>query len=196
MTPQSAVGGWVPRPMKLKPAPVRTAEPKSSVPCTNTGVRTLGRMWRQMMVRFFTPMPRAASMNERSRSEIVWARTRRVYQGHQVKAIANIALMKFGPRAAAMAIASSSGGNARKTSVTRMMTSSIQPPRNPATAPSGVPMITATRTTSRPIDSEVRVPNMIRASMSRPKLSVPNMCSGLGDRNLLGRLGSPSPSLA
>ena len=52
-----------------------------------------------------------------------------VYQGHQVTAIAIITLVRLVGSTAASAMASSSDGKARKMSVTRMITSSTQPPK-------------------------------------------------------------------
>ncbi len=56
-------------------------------------------------------------------------RTRRAYQGHQEMASASAACHRLGPSRATITIASSSGGNARNMSATRMTASSSQPPR-------------------------------------------------------------------
>ena len=76
-----------------------------------------------------TPIERAASTKGRSRSERASARTSLAYQGHQQMASAMPALMRLGPRIATVTMASSSGGNAWNTSVTRISTWSSQPPR-------------------------------------------------------------------
>ena len=71
-----------------------------------------------------------------------------------------------------------------------MMTMSAMPPRNPARVPKKTPMMKATTTTPNPIANVYRPPWMIRASMSRPKLSVPNQWSGLGGCSLSTMLSS------
>ena len=53
------------------------------------------------------------------------------------------------PRAPVTAIASTMAGNDRKVSITRLMMSSVQPPKKPAINPTGNPMATATLTASR-----------------------------------------------
>ena len=55
-------------------------------------------------------------------------------------------------------MAPSSIGSAKKMSVMRLSTASIQPPKKPATAPIRVPTITTSSVESTPTDSEVRVP--------------------------------------
>ena len=62
-------------------------------------------------------------------TDAAWPRISRVYQGHQVTAIAIVTVVRLGGSTAARASASSSAGKARKTSVTRMITSSSQPPK-------------------------------------------------------------------
>ena len=56
-------------------------------------------------------------------------RTRRVYHGHQVMMMAIARLRRLGPRMATKAMARTRAGKARKMSVTRMITSSSQPPK-------------------------------------------------------------------
>ena len=63
-----------------------------------------------------------------------------MYHGHQVTEIAMTVFVIEGCMTAANASASSSAGNARKTSVTRKITSSTQPPKYPAAIPSGTPI--------------------------------------------------------
>ena len=58
----------------------------------------------------------------------------------------------------ASAIAKTSSGNARKTSIIRLITESTQPPKNPATVPSVVPMTTESRVARNAISSEIRAP--------------------------------------
>ena len=53
------------------------------------------------------------------------------------------------PSAPVTAIASTMAGNDRKVSMTRLMMSSVQPPKKPAISPTGRPIATATLTASR-----------------------------------------------
>ena len=73
------------------------------------------------------------------------------------------------------AIAKTSSGKARKMSISRAITASIQPPKYPAITPMIAPMTTASAVAANPISSEYRAPTTIRASMSRPVVgSTPN----------------------
>ena len=64
----------------------------------------------------------------------------------------------LGPSAAAIAIARIRAGNASTMSTIRMVTSSNQPPRYPASAPYSVPKIEATTTTTAATGSDTRPP--------------------------------------
>ena len=81
-----------------------------------------------------------------------------MYHGHHVTEIAMTVLWIEGFITAANASASRSAGNARKMSVTREITSSIQPPKYPATIPSGTPIRTEIVSTSTAITGEMRAP--------------------------------------
>jgi hypothetical protein len=65
MAPHSGVGGWAPRPRKLRVAATRRAFPRPRVVSTMTGARTLGTTWRPMILRSAPPDARLASMNVR-----------------------------------------------------------------------------------------------------------------------------------
>ena len=64
----------------------------------------------------------------------------------------------LGPSAAAIAMARIRAGNASTMSTIRMVTSSNQPPRYPASAPYSVPKIEATTTTTAATGSDTRPP--------------------------------------
>ncbi len=85
-------------------------------------------MWRTMMRMLRTPIVRATFTKGRWRSETAMPRTRRVYHGHQVTTMAMPTLRRLGPRKATRAMVRIRLGNARNTSVTRMITSSTMPP--------------------------------------------------------------------
>ena len=59
-------------------------------------------------------------------------------------------------------------------STSRMMTVSIQPPKNPASMPSEAPMMPPTKMPTSEMVSETRAPYMMRLRMSRPIRSVPS----------------------
>ena len=66
--------------------------------------------------------------------------------------------MKLWPEGRTMAIASSSDGNASRTSIRRISTLSVRRRRSPAIAPMIVPMKIANPTAANPIESEIRPP--------------------------------------
>ena len=87
-------------------------------------------------------------------------------------------------------------GKARMMSTSRMKMASTMPPKKPATVPSVVPMRKGKTTPMTAICRSMRVPQMTRERMSRPKLSVPNGCSqrrplqprrGVLDDRIVGR---------
>jgi hypothetical protein len=65
-------------------------------------------------------------------------------------------------------------GIERRTSTTRIMSESSQPPKNPETAPHNVPKTVATKAESRPTISDACPPNMSRPRMLKPFSSVPS----------------------
>ena len=64
-------------------------------------------------------------------------------------------------------------GKARMMSIRRMKTMSTIPPKKPATVPAIVPIRKGKMTPITAICRSIRVPQMTRERMSRPKLSVP-----------------------
>ena len=90
----------------------------------------------------------------------------RVIYGARVSPLVALLVLLFacavgiplGGSTAAKASASSSDGNARKTSVTRMMTSSPAPPKYPASTPSGMPTAHANSSTSSATSGDTRAP--------------------------------------
>src|SRR6184192_1382395 len=65
MAPQEGVGGWTPRPRKLKKASNRMACGIPKVAWTMMGPSALGRMWRERILLGRVPLARAASTNSR-----------------------------------------------------------------------------------------------------------------------------------
>ena len=84
------------------------------------------------------------------------------------------------PRTAISAIANRMPGSASSTSTMRISSVSRQPPKKPATRPTGMPIAPAITTAPAAVSSEVRAPKMTRARMSRPSSSVPNQCAADG----------------
>ena len=58
IAPQSAAGGWGPRPIKLSPEATRITAPTSTVACTSSGPSALGSRWRLAMRQGDAPMER------------------------------------------------------------------------------------------------------------------------------------------
>ena len=103
-----------------------------------------------------------------------------MYHGHQVIAMAMVRLVRLAGSTVAKASASSSGGNARKMSVIRMMISSVTPPKYPASTPSGMPTTHEISSTNRATTGDTRAPVSTRENTSRPTWSVPNRCCADG----------------
>jgi hypothetical protein len=72
--------------------------------------------------------------------------------------MAIIAFRRLGPRTVTMTMASKMLGKARTTSMNRMSKESSQPPKNPATTPTRVPMPVAMATAARPAVNEILAP--------------------------------------
>src|ERR1043166_3330058 len=136
MAPQDGVGGWAPRPMNESAASAMIAPPMPSVAATITGAITLGSTWRAMMRTSDAPSARAAWTYSRPRVSNTWPRTMRAMPAQPTMPMTTNTTGSDGFIAAAMAIKSSSDGNASVTSATRMMMPSTQRPQNPATSPS------------------------------------------------------------
>ncbi len=98
----------------------------------------------------------------------------RAYCGQFTTTIAMIALRMLGPRAAATTMAEVVVRKASTMSVIRMSTSSIQPPRYPATAPMTAPMTSEAMTRISADGIETQDPAMTQDSTSRQSASVPS----------------------
>ena len=98
------------------------------VTCTMIGLKQLGIMWLQIMVRLVAPMARAASTNSTSRTVITAPRTTRAKIGTEEAASAKARLRVLAPRAATITMANNVMGIASKMSVIRMITLSTFPP--------------------------------------------------------------------
>ena len=81
----------------------------------------------------------------------------------------------------------SSSGKAYMTSVKRMISDSVRPPFQPASAPSGRPIATTTTCAMSATVMLTCAPSMVRESRSRPRLSVPSRWSG----RVNGGIGRP-----
>src|SRR4051812_46937977 len=168
--------------------------PPSRESWTSTGVSELGRTCRKTITGAGTPRQRAASTNPRVETEAATDAVSLAYHGHQVTAIATITVVTLGWSTTASASDSSSAGNARNTSVTRMITSRAQPPAYPATTPRTTPVTPEITSTATAISSDVRAPNRTRLSTSRPTWSVPNQCAPLGGSNASSAWVAEPPS--
>ena len=126
--PQLAEGGWAPTPRKLKDASDRMAEGIFRVNSTIRDGRQLGRIWRNIMVHFFTPMERAASTYSFSFRERVWDRTIRAVLAQLTRLQAMKIFTSPPPMVYMTTIASSKDGKASITSASRMITKSVFPP--------------------------------------------------------------------
>ena len=89
-------------------------------------------------------------------------------------AVAYTMLASVLPSAATMAMARTNNGKAMMVSVTRVTMRSVQPPKNPADAPSTLPTTNDRVTAESEIARSSRVATSTRLRMSRPTWSVPN----------------------
>src|SRR5581483_10871507 len=168
IAPQDGVGSFTPTPRKESPASNRMFAGISRVAYTRIGASRLGSSSRTMIRPGRAPSERAAATNSRSRSAMVWPRTIRPMYGQEKKPMTttstpNRSPLPVSPNALSgstpmMAMAKSSSGKARKTSMTRLMTASIQPPKYPAVTPSSTPIAMATRVETPAMPSETRAP--------------------------------------
>ena len=89
------------------------------------------------------------------------------------------------PRIVTNTVASAIPGTDIKISTTLMISSDIHGRVTAAAAPISAPTISAKSTDDRPMTREYRAPYITRENTSRPRLSVPNQCSALGDSNFM-----------
>src|SRR6266446_1532175 len=101
----------------------------------------------------------------------------RAKRGHSRSAMTRTTFLKLGSDTATSTTAIRMVGNDSPMSVRRMRTVSVRPPRYPEISPSSVPNVPATPMATIEARSEIRLPQMIRLSTSRPKRSVPSGCS-------------------
>ena len=104
------------------------------------------------------PSAWAACTNSRSRSESTSPRTSRAVPGHCVSPSTAMIRKIEGSKSAMIVISSTSCGKEITMSTSRMITESTQPPKNPDTAPSSVPIVTLIPTATKPIERETRAP--------------------------------------
>ena len=121
MEPHSGAGGSTPRPRKDSPATLRMVVATPSVPCTITGDRALGTIYRRMMWTSEAPTARAASMYYASFTDRTEERTIRANCGIWDTDRAISRLTRLGPSAATRAMASTRLGTVIIISMTRMM---------------------------------------------------------------------------
>ena len=178
MMPHSGVGGWAPRPRKESAAAEMMAVPIPSVPCTIRGVIAFGKMRRKRMRR--------------------GRHAQRPIRGHEIRFLdgdhagsrdAGITRDRYDADGQKRVDQSGTQNRDEKngqeqkwkgsiTSMTRMVTLSIQPPRYPDTAPRIVPTVNASDTVANPMISDRRAPKSIRLKKSRLLPSMPKMCCG------------------
>src|SRR2546422_6573457 len=101
----------------------------------------------------------------------------RAKRGQSRSAMTRTTLRKLGSETATSTTAIRMVGSDSPTSVSRMRMVSVRPPRYPEIRPSTVPTVPATPMAMRETRREIRLPQMIRLSTSRPKRSVPSGCS-------------------
>src|SRR2546423_2577859 len=110
IAPHDGVGGWTPRPRKLRNASNRIACGMPNVAWTMIGPRAFGRMCRERILLGRVPLDRAASTNSRSRSDIACPRTSRAMSIQRVTAMAKMILSSPRPKSSTRISATSRSG--------------------------------------------------------------------------------------
>src|SRR5712664_3205946 len=136
-------------------------------------------MWREMIQLLERPATTASATKSCSLTASVSPRICRAKRGQSSSAMTSTTLRKLGSETATITTAMRIVGSESPMSVRRMRKASVRPPRYPETRPSSVPSVPATPMATSETTSEIRLPQMIRLSTSRPKRSVPSGCSGL-----------------
>ncbi len=114
------------------------------------GDATLGRMRLRRIRPGFVPIECDASTNVSSRIARVCARVKRANPGIITSEMARMAFSRSAPSAPATASARTSGGKLERPSMIRMRVTSVPPPRNPASSPSGTAISAARPTIWKP----------------------------------------------
>src|SRR6185437_3607524 len=174
MSPQLGVGGTTPRPRNDMTASKAMAEGISSVVYTISGADRFGSTSTNMIRKFPAPPARAASVYSFSLMDMARPRTMRPTAAQENSAMTTMITSRLGPTTDTSAMAASRNGNDSTRSMSRDSTESTNPPRNPASRPMVVPMMTALTLEKMPTISEIRAPYMVRTNTSRPRSSVPN----------------------
>jgi len=135
------------------------------------------------------PRERAARTKSWAFKDITSERVSRANSGTRVMPIAIMAFGMLGPRMAITAITMRSHGKARMRSMQRMRKASRRVCATmPASRPIRPPPTSPTETEMNPTISAIRVPAMMRASMSRPSWSVPSHAAADGGSSLAAKL--------
>ena len=118
----------MPRPRKFKPAAKTITGPMMLKQYASGADATLRMSWMRTIETSFTPLARAASMYSWLHAEMVALSVTRATLGTRTTASAMITLRVPGPRVTAIPIASSTAGNAKRTSTHRMITVRVKRP--------------------------------------------------------------------
>ncbi|GBD28681.1 hypothetical protein HRbin31_00702 [bacterium HR31] len=130
-------------------------------------------------------MARAASTYVVWRTWRALLRTTSSARGAKDRAMATTRFAVPLPRMATIAMARTMRGKDTRMSVIRWITKSTVPPKYADATPTRAPTVAPARDADSPTSNAVRAPKMRRLRMSRPKLSVPSQCRGLGGLNML-----------
>jgi hypothetical protein len=127
MSPQSAAGGWSPKPRKLSPATTATLKDIRSVVSTISGLETFGRISERMIFRRGMPIASADRTKSRSTTSTAAPRITLAARGTVVRPTATTRSHSFGPTVAASTSAKTICGSEMSTSMLRMRKSSSLP---------------------------------------------------------------------
>ena len=174
MPPRSAYGGWTPRPRKDRPAINRKLKQKRRPNSDISGADALGRISRRMIHQVPSPRSRAASTYSSTVRFMPSARASRNTRVESSTAMVTIKTGMLEPNTPRMMRANIRPGMDSITSTRRVRATSTQPPTTALRKPSTIPIRNDNAVMARATPIVMRVPYMMRVSMSRPIWSAPN----------------------
>src|SRR3954447_26328282 len=182
ISPHSGVGGWAPRPRKLRVEKSITEKAKRIVISTMMGARAFGSILRRMTKPAPSPLAIAALTYSCLRTASASDLDTRAMPGVKAMAIAITAFVALRPSIETTSSDMRRLGIAMTASTVRIISSSTRPPRyadpvphsDPATVPASVAMMA--------IATVAEAPCRTRESRSRPRWSVPRKFTGPGGR--------------
>ncbi|MNE68342.1 hypothetical protein D3C80_1639970 [compost metagenome] len=168
MPPQSANGGWMPRPRNDRPATKRKVKQKRRPNSAISGGSVFGRISRQISQPRPSPRRRAVSAYSSTLTPCATMRAKRNTRVESSNAMVMIRTGSDEPSACRMTSAEMSTGMHMTVSTMRERIVSTQPPKMAARKPSGTPTLNDRSDAASETPIDICAPKSKRESMSRP----------------------------